>query len=182
MAKTTRLSSRLKWARRARPAQPVIGGRASRLPARIGSPIRPWAPITAISIWTKASAADQTSICRSNVMSYSPLANEGGIVSALASGSNGVRGVAGQLVGAVVLGMARMALDPAPLDRVRRRRLEQLLPEFGILDRLAVGGPPAVAPPAVDPFGDAVADVDAVGMEDDVAGLGQRLEGADRGE
>ena len=48
---------------------------------------------------------------------------------------------------------------------VRRRRVEQLLPQLGILDRLPVGGPPAVAAPAVDPFGDAVADVDAVGVQ-----------------
>ena len=58
-----------------------------------------------------------------------------------------------------------MALHPMPFDPVRRGGVEQLLPELGILDRLPVGGPPAVLAPAVDPFGDAVADIDAVGVE-----------------
>ena len=75
------------------------------------------------------------------------------------------RRVAGERVGAVVLGMAAMALHPMPFDPVRRGGLDQLLPELGILDRLAVGGAPAVLAPAVDPFGDAVADIDAVGVE-----------------
>ena len=61
-------------------------------------------------------------------------------------------------------------------------RVEQLLPQLGILDRLPVGGPPAVAAPAVDPLGDAVADVDAVGVEADPARPLQRLERRDRGE
>ena len=52
-----------------------------------------------------------------------------------------------------------------PFDPVRRGGVEQLLPQLGILDRLPVRRPPAVAPPAVDPAGDPVADVDAVGVE-----------------
>ena len=58
-----------------------------------------------------------------------------------------------------------MALHPVPFDPVRRGGVDQLLPQLGILDRLPVGGPPAVLLPAVDPFGDAVADIDAVGIE-----------------
>src|SRR5688500_386244 len=75
-----------------------------------------------------------------------------------------------------------MALHPAPFDPVPGGGVEQLLPQLRILDRLAVGSLPAVPAPAVDPFGDAVAYVGAVGVEDDVARLVQRLECPDRGE
>ena len=46
---------------------------------------------------------------------------------------------AGEVVDAVVLGVAAMALDPMPFDLVRLGRVEQRLPQLGILDRLAVG-------------------------------------------
>ena len=72
---------------------------------------------------------------------------------------------AGERVDAVVLGMAAVALDPMPFDPVRRGGVDQLLPQLGILDRLLVRRAPAVAPPVVDPAGDSVADVDAVGVE-----------------
>ena len=42
------------------------------------------------------------------------------------------RGVAGQAVGALILGMAGMALDPVPFELVRRGRLDQFLPQLGI--------------------------------------------------
>ena len=87
-----------------------------------------------------------------------------------------ISGVAGELVGAVILRMAAMAFHPMPFDPVRRLRLDQPLPQLGILDRLPVGGAPAVPAPAVDPFGDAVADIDAVGVELHPAGAGQRLQ------
>ena len=92
------------------------------------------------------------------------------------------RRVAGEPVGAFVLGMAGMALHPVPLDPVRRGGVEQFLPQLGILDRLLRRRLPAVAAPAVDPLGDAVADIDAVGGEDHLAGALQRLQRADRGE
>jgi hypothetical protein len=47
---------------------------------------------------------------------------------------------AGERVGAVVLGMAAVALDPMPFDSVRLGGVEQRLPQLGILDRLPVGG------------------------------------------
>src|SRR6202790_2446157 len=55
--------------------------------------------------------------------------------------------VAGQLVGPFVEVMARMAPDPVPAHlMVRDRRIEPL-PEVDVLDRLVVGGAPAVAFP-----------------------------------
>ena len=77
----------------------------------------------------------------------------------------GGHALAGERVGALVLGMAGMALHPMPSTWWRRGGGVERLPQIGILDRLPVGGPPAVAAPAVDPAGDAVADIDAVGVE-----------------
>ena len=73
-----------------------------------------------------------------------------------------------------------MALHPVPIDLMARGGGEQGLPEFDILDRLFIGGAPAVALPAVDPFGDAVFDIIAVGGERDVARLGECFERLDR--
>ena len=50
----------------------------------------------------------------------------------------------------------RVALDPVPFELVRRARRVEPLPQIDILDRLLVGGLPAVLLPAVDPLGDAV--------------------------
>src|SRR5205809_7710376 len=91
-----------------------------------------------------------------------------------------VGGGAGEGVDAVVLGVAAVALDPVPFDSVARDGFQQFLPQVGILDRLAVGGAPAIALPAVDPAGDAVADVDAVGGQADATRLLERVEGLDR--
>ena len=153
----------------------MSGGRSSRLPASVGRPTWSCAPIAATSICTSASAADQTSICRSGVMAF-PLCGAELISFAAAYPRELHRRVAGERVGPLILGMAGMALHPVPFDLVRRCRVDQLLPQLGILDRLPVGGLPAVPAPAVDPFGDAVADVDAVGIEVDPAGPLQRLE------
>src|SRR3546814_2602607 len=49
-----------------------------------------------------------------------------------------------------------------------------------ILHRLAIGRAPAVALPAENPLGDAVADIDAVGVERHLAGPLQRLQALDR--
>jgi hypothetical protein len=89
---------------------------------------------------------------------------------------------ASERIDAVVLGMAAVPLDPVPFDPVRGRRGEQFLPQLGVLDRLPVGGVPAVLPPLVDPAGDSVANVIAVGMELDPARALQRLQAADRGD
>src|SRR5262245_11306861 len=59
MANKTRLSSMLKWARRARPAHPVISGMLSRLPARRGRPTCSIAPKTATTASPSVNAADQ---------------------------------------------------------------------------------------------------------------------------
>ena len=76
---------------------------------------------------------------------------------------------AGERVDPVVLGMAAVTLDPVPFDAVRRSGFDQLLPQIGVLDRLPVRGAPAVLPPFVDPAGDPVADVIAVGVKRDAA-------------
>src|SRR4051794_25545223 len=68
-----------------------------------------------------------------------------------------------QLVAAVVLGVVGVAFGPAPGDLVLAGEGQEFLPQFGILDRLLLLGPPAVALPADDPGGDAVLDVLAVG-------------------
>src|SRR5262245_10484865 len=59
--------------------------------------------------------------------------------------------LARQLVGALVLGVAGMALHPMPFDVMGLECLVEPLPEIDVLDRLLVGGAPAVALPAVDP-------------------------------
>ena len=83
---------------------------------------------------------------------------------------------AGEGIDPVVLGVAAVTLDPMPVDSVPRRGRDQLLPQLGVLDRLLVRGAPAVALPIVDPAGDAIADVDAVGMQFYATGLGERFE------
>ena len=61
-----------------------------------------------------------------------------------------------------------------------RARLVEALPQLGVLHRLLVGGPPAVPLPAVDPGGDAVLHVLAVGVQLDAARPLQRFERRDR--
>src|SRR3546814_19837379 len=73
-----------------------------------------------------------------------------------------------------------MALHPQPFDVVPRRLDDQPLPQVSVRDRLFRGGFPAVALPAVDPFGDAVADIDAVGRTFDAAAPPERGERLDR--
>src|SRR6202012_4107273 len=84
--------------------------------------------------------------------------------------------VACELIGALVLVMAGMALDPVPAYLVRLERLLATLPQFGILHRLLVGGAPAVLLPAVNPPGDALPHILAVGIEIDRAGVFQRFQ------
>src|SRR4029079_4994613 len=93
-----------------------------------------------------------------------------------------VGGGAGERVDAVVFGVAAMTLDPVPFDSVGGGGGNQLLPQLGLLNRLLVGGAPAVALPVVDPASDPVADVDAVGVKLDSARPGQCLEAFDRGD
>src|SRR6201992_3213582 len=88
--------------------------------------------------------------------------------------------VTGELIGALVLVVTGMALDPVPAHFMRFQRRVQPLPEIDILDRLLVGGAPAIPFPAVKPAGDALAHILAVGGEIDHAGLFQRLQRRDR--
>src|SRR3546814_3126936 len=64
---------------------------------------------------------------------------------------------AGKLVGALVLRVSRMSLHPLPVNAMGAGGLKQGLPQLAILHRLAIGRPPAVALPAENPLGDAVA-------------------------
>ena len=70
-------------------------------------------------------------------------------------------------IDAVVLWMSAMTLHPMPFDSVRRRSIEQLLPELRVLDRLLVRRAPPVLAPFVDPSGDPIADVNAIGVKVD---------------
>src|ERR1700682_2474499 len=79
-----------------------------------------------------------------------------------------------QLVGALIRVMAGVALDPVPAHLVLMQRRVQPLPQVDVLDRLLVRRTPAVLLPAMDPAGDALTDVLAVGVEVDGAGFFQR--------
>src|ERR1700759_734189 len=72
-----------------------------------------------------------------------------------------------------------MAPHPDPIDLVWRPRGVEALPQLDILHRLLVRGAPSVLLPAVDPLGDAVAHVDAVGEETHAARPLQRLQPLD---
>src|SRR5262249_4365853 len=74
-----------------------------------------------------------------------------------------------------------MAGQPMPVHLVLLERRVEPLPQIDIADRLPVGGAPAVAFPAVDPFGDAAAQVLAVRIELDRARALERFERRDRG-
>src|SRR5205823_9661927 len=57
-----------------------------------------------------------------------------------------LRGAGRERVGVFVLRVPRVALDPTPLDLVRRRGLHQLLPELLILEHAALALPAAGLP------------------------------------
>src|SRR6266566_6135546 len=75
--------------------------------------------------------------------------------------------VARQLIGALVLVVAGVAPDPMPAHIMRLQGGIQPLPQINILDRLPVRRAPAVPLPAVDPAGDALTQILAVGVEID---------------
>src|SRR6267143_1864107 len=58
-----------------------------------------------------------------------------------------LRRAGGETVGVFVFCVPRMSLDPLPLDLVRRRGLDQFLPELLILEHSALALPPACFPP-----------------------------------
>src|SRR5690606_758056 len=66
-------------------------------------------------------------------------------------------------VHALVVRVAIVALDPAPLDLVALAGRVQALPQVAVLDRVAAGGLPAAAHPAGHPLGDALAHVLRIG-------------------
>src|SRR5262245_58466398 len=72
-----------------------------------------------------------------------------------------------QPVGALVQGVPGMAAHPMPAHAVSRHGRLEPLPEIDVLDRLLVGGAPAVALPLFDPRHDAVAQLLAVGVDVD---------------
>ncbi len=61
-----------------------------------------------------------------------------------------------------------MALHPSPLDLVSGCQLIKRLPQIRILDRLLVGGLPAVALPAMNPFADALLHIRRVGKNNGI--------------
>ena len=77
--------------------------------------------------------------------------------------------------------MAGVTAQPVPMHFVALQRRVELLPQVDVAHRLPVGGAPAIAFPDMDPFGDAAAQVLAVGMEIDDARALERLERRDGG-
>src|SRR5690606_4200106 len=82
---------------------------------------------------------------------------------------------------ALVLYAFKMALHPVPLDLVRRCGSLKSLPQVGILDRLAIGGPPPVLLPVMQPFGNATAQILRIGVDLDRARALQGGESLDGG-
>src|ERR1700688_2413832 len=77
--------------------------------------------------------------------------------------------------------MAGVSLDPEPGNLMRRKCRVQAPPEVAVLDRLFVGGAPAVLLPALDPARDPVLQITAVRVQADPARPPQGLERHDRG-
>src|SRR5215831_4748194 len=89
--------------------------------------------------------------------------------------------LAGELVGTFVEIVAGMTAHPMPVHIVALDRSIEALPQIGVLDRLPVAGLPAVAFPALNPVGDSLAQILAVGMEIDIARALERFESHDGG-
>src|SRR5262249_19780664 len=89
--------------------------------------------------------------------------------------------LAGEVVGALVLGVAGVALDPEPLPLVPLAGRIQPHPQIDVLDRLLLLGLPAVAFPARQPLRDALPQVHAVGEQVHAVWTGQALQPPDRG-
>src|SRR6202171_2428360 len=85
-----------------------------------------------------------------------------------------------QLIGALVGVVAGVALDPMPAHLMLVQRCVEALPQVDVLDRLFVRGAPAVLLPAIDPAGDALTHILAVGVEIDRAGLFEGFQRRDR--
>src|ERR1700688_3641181 len=90
-------------------------------------------------------------------------------------------GLARETGGAFVERMAGVTAQPVPMDFVALHRRVEVLPHIDVATRLLVGGAPAIAFPAVDPFGDAAVQILAVGMKLDDARTFELLELRDGG-
>ena len=86
-----------------------------------------------------------------------------------------------QLIGALVLLMSAMPLDPLPVNLVLVRRFVKALPQILVLHRFLVRGFPTAAFPVGEPFGDAFFHVLGIGRERDLARTLERFERLDRG-
>lgn len=86
-----------------------------------------------------------------------------------------------KLVGLLVAGFSGVSLYPAPLDVELPAETVELLPELAVLDGRLRGRHPVFLFPTVDPLGDAVLDVAAVGVNDDGAGTADELQSFDDG-
>src|SRR5258706_15478485 len=93
-------------------------------------------------------------------------------VEASAGGMSGglLAAAVGQRIGAFVARIAGVAGHPAPFAVMQVAQRVEPLPQLGVLHRLLVGRLPAALLPAVDPLGDALAHVLAVGIQRHVAG------------
>src|SRR6266404_1657616 len=76
--------------------------------------------------------------------------------------------------------MAGMPAHPFPVDDVAARGSVEPLPQIDVLYRLLVGGAPTAPLPAVDPLGDAVAQILAVAIKADAARSRKRFQPGDR--
>ena len=87
----------------------------------------------------------------------------------------------GEAVDHVVHLVAAVALDPLERDLVASGEIQadQWLPQVLVLDRLFIGGFPAIALPACQPLRDAVAHVFGVRVEVDVTGFFEHVERLD---
>jgi hypothetical protein len=88
---------------------------------------------------------------------------------------------AGKLVAAFVFAMARVALDPMPVDAVRLAKLIEPPPEVGVPHRLAVPGSPTVPLPGRYPACNAVTQIFRVRVKVHDAGFFERAQCSDRG-
>src|SRR5215470_17832952 len=73
----------------------------------------------------------------------------------------------GERVRALVAWVSGVPLDPQPCHLVAPGSSFEPLPKVGVLHRLFIGRPPAIALPFRQPRGDSAAQVDAVGMQPD---------------
>lgn len=87
------------------------------------------------------------------------------------------RRAAGQLVATLVFGVPGMAFDPIPAQDMGLNGQIQPLPEIDIFDRFFLRRLPAALFPVMNPQGNALANVLAVGADNHLAGAFQCFQG-----